>query len=122
MKKGDIIVLAIVCVITIGVLLFNGYRTQNDDPIIVEVRIDGEVVDSFSIEEDIEKVYESDFGMNRITIANQVVSVSDADCRDQICVDTKHGTNNGDAIVCVPNRFTIELIGDGGGDIDAISR
>jgi len=121
MKKGDIIVIVIISIITIGFVLFNGYRTRNDDSIIVEVRIDGEVVDTFSIDDNIEKKYVSDFGMNTITIINQVVSVSDADCRDQICVDTKSGTNYGDAIVCVPNRFTVELIG-GRGDIDAIAR
>lgn len=121
MKKGDIIVIAIVSMIIIGFALFNGYRARNDDPIIVEVRIDGKVVDIFSINDDIEKKYISEFGMNTIIIINQVISVSDADCHDQICVDTKSGTNDGDAIVCVPNRFTVELIGDRG-DVDAIAR
>jgi len=121
MKKGDIIVLAIVSILAIGLLLFNGYRNTNDEPVTVEVRIDGELIDTFSIEEDVSQVYTSEFGSNTLTIMDQVVSVSDADCRDQICVDTKHGRGNGDAIVCVPNRFTVELIGEGG-DIDAIAR
>ena len=121
MKKGDIIVLVLVSFLAIGLLLFNVYRTQSDDFIKVEVRINGEVVDTFSLDEDLEKIYESEFGMNKLTILDHVVSVSDADCRDQICVDTKHGTSIGDAIVCVPNRFTVELIGDGG-ELDAIAR
>lgn len=123
MKKGDSIVLLIVVVVAIGLLLFNGYRNSIDDPITVEVRVNGEVVDSFSIDDNIEKVYESEFGMNKISIADHVVSVVDADCHDQICVNTKHGIQNGDAIVCVPNRFTVELIGtEDGGGIDAIAR
>lgn len=121
MKKGDLIVLAIAILLAGGFLLFNGYRNQSEDEIVVEVRIDGDVVDTFSLDEDIDKLYESEFGMNELTILGGVVAVSDADCRDQICVDTKHGTNHGDAIVCVPNRFTVELLGDGG-DIDAIAR
>lgn len=121
MKKGDLIVLAIVGVMAIGFLLFNGYRNSSSEPITVEVRIDGELIDTYSIEEEVEKVYESEFGANTLSIVGQVVAVTHSDCTDQICVDTKHGTANGDAIVCVPNRFTVELIGDGG-EVDAIAR
>lgn len=121
MKKGDLIVLIIAVLLAGGFLMFNGYRNQSEDEVVVEVRIDGDVVDTFSLDEEIVKIYESEFGMNELTILDGVVSVSDADCRDQICVDTKHGAHNGDAIVCVPNRFTVELLGDGG-DIDAIAR
>jgi hypothetical protein len=121
MKKGDIIVVLVALAIT-GILFAVNYsRNQSEEPIQVEVRVNGELFDTFSIEETVNKVYNTEFGMNALKIENKTVTVSDADCLDQICVDTKQGTGNGDAIVCVPNRFTVELIGKGG-DIDAIAR
>ena len=121
MKKGDLIIFGVVAIIAAILFVSNYVRNQNDQPIKVEVRVNGDLEETFSIEEEIVKVYETEYGLNELTIHEGIVSVSDADCRDQICVDTKHGTSNGDAIVCVPNRFTVELIGEGG-EIDAIAR
>lgn len=121
MKKGDLIIFGIVGIIAAILFVSSYLRNQSDEPIKVEVRINGDLEETYSIDEEIVKVYESEYGMNELTIHDGVVSVSDADCRDQICVDTKHGRGNGDAIVCVPNRFTVELIGEGG-EIDAIAR
>ncbi len=123
MKRGDIIIIGIV-VVLVGLFLgINTWRNQvrDGDKIVVEVRINGHVKDRFSLDEDIEKEYDTIYGHNHLIIRDHVATISDADCPDQICVKTKDATKPGDAIVCVPNRFTIELIGEGG-DIDVLSQ
>jgi hypothetical protein len=120
MKKGDLIIFGIIIISIIGVYSFNS-RQSEDDILIVEVRIDGEIVDRFNVNEEIDKDYETEFGENHLHIHDGIVSVTYADCRDQICVNTKDATQAREAIVCVPNRFTVEIIGEGG-DIDVISQ
>lgn len=123
MKRGDIIIVG-VFIIIIGVIFgVNTWRSQvsEGDSVIVEVRINGQVEDRFPLDEDVEKEYETVYGHNHLVIKDHIATISDADCPDQICVDTKDATKPGDAIVCVPNRFTVELIGEGG-DIDVLSQ
>lgn len=123
MKRGDIIIIGIVIVLVGLFWGFNTWRSQvgEGDQVIVEVRINGHVADRFPLDEDLEKEYETAYGHNHLLIKDNVATISDADCPDQICVETKDATKPGDAIVCVPNRFTVELIGEGG-DIDVLSQ
>jgi len=121
-KKGDLIVVITVLVLAGAVYLFNASRQNSDENLKVEVRIDGQVVDSFNLDDNIDQVYETEFGYNRLVIEDGHASVIESDCRDQICVDTKDASANGDAIVCVPNRFTVEIIGGKGGVVDAIAQ
>ena len=109
-KKGDLIVILLIGVIILGLLGVN-YFNSTIDNLMVEVRIDSELVDTFSIEETIDKTYETEYGRNVLSIHDGVVSVTDADCRDFICVDTKDAIHSGDSIVCIPNRFTVEIVG-----------
>ena len=122
LKKADLLIGVIVLVVAGIIFLINGYRNTSEDQLTVEVRVDGELVDSFLLEENIEKEYHTEFGYNKLVIQGGVVSVTDADCSDNICVDTKDGRGKGDAIVCVPNRFTVEIVGSDGGEIDAIAQ
>ncbi len=103
-------------------MLINYSRGQSESELIVEVRVDGTIVDEFSLHENITKEYSTKYGSNTLIIEDGKIYISSSDCNDQICVDTKAGSLNGDAIVCVPNRFTVEVIGDKGGDVDAIAQ
>lgn len=120
MKRGDIV---IITVILVGLLVLIGITSiyQNKEASLVEVRIDGEVVDQFDISINRIQRYETEFGVNVVSIEDGVVKVIESDCLDHICVDTKAATKAGNSIVCVPNRFSVEIIG-GDGDVDAISR
>lgn len=126
LKPGDIAVIIFFVISTafIFISVTTKHLTTND--MMVKVVIEREVVDIFPISENIKKTYTTDLGSNTIVIEDGLVYIEDADCRDQICVDSKHGQYVGDAIVCLPNRFSIEIIGDDssepGGEIDAISQ
>jgi len=119
-KKGDLIVILFIGVIILGLLGVN-YFNSTVDNLMVEVRINSELVDTFSIEETIEKTYETEYGRNVLSIQDGVVSVTDADCRDFICVETKDAVHSGDSIVCIPNRFTVEIVGSKS-EVDVIAQ
>jgi len=119
-KKGDLIVILFIGVIILGLLGVN-YFNSTVDNLMVEVSINSELVDTFSIEETIEKTYETEYGRNVLSIQDGVVSVTDADCRDFICVETKDAVHSGDSIVCIPNRFTVEIVGSKS-EVDVIAQ
>lgn len=110
LKKGDLIVVIMISVIILGFMGVNYFNSKVDN-LTVEVRINSELMDTFSVKESVDKTYQTEYGMNELSIIDGVVSVVAADCRDLICVHTKDATHSGDAIVCIPNRFTVEIVG-----------
>ena len=56
-----------------------------------------------------------------ITIENGAVSVSESDCPDQVCVNSKTISRSGQAIVCVPAGLTVRIDGSHTDDADAIA-
>ncbi len=85
---------------------------------IVVIRIDGEIyekidLDTVAVAYDME--IETEFGYNKLHIEHDGISVTEADCRDHICMDQGKVSKSGVPIVCLPHRLTIEIEG---GDID----
>jgi len=59
---------------------------------------------------------------NHITIKDGVVSMTYSTCKNQVCVNTGAISQTKDAIVCLPNKIVVEIVGSGkGGDADVIS-
>lgn len=122
LKIGDFVVLFVVLFITAMTFIINVERSFVSKNMEVVVRVNGEVIDQFDIGSDIKKVYETEQGFNEIIINSGKAYISDADCPDSICVNTKHTEKNGDSVVCLPNRFSIEVVGQSEGEVDAISQ
>lgn len=122
LKIGDFIVLFVVLSITIMTFVINVERSFISRNMEVVVRVNGQVIDKFDIGSDIKKVYEGKLGLNEIIIKDGQAYISQADCPDRLCEHTKHAEKNGDSIVCLPNRFSIEIVGESEGELDAISQ
>ncbi|MBE6681063.1 MAG: NusG domain II-containing protein [Ruminococcaceae bacterium] len=49
----------------------------------------------------------------RIEVKDGKAYVSESDCPDRLCTDMKKAERNGDSIVCVPNKVSVKIVGDG---------
>ena len=49
---------------------------------------------------------------NLISVADNMVIVEAADCKDQICVRHKPISSKGESIICLPHRLVVEIVGD----------
>lgn len=49
---------------------------------------------------------------NLISVANGIVVVEAADCKDQICVRHKAISSKGESIICLPHRLVVEIVGN----------
>lgn len=73
----------------------------------LRITVDGRVYGEYSLEED----RTIDIGdTNTCVIADGVVSMTEADCPDLICVHTKSIDAKGGTIVCMPNRVVLEIV------------
>ena len=97
--------------IALSVAFLRGGEAQ-----FAEVYSDGKLVATFSLAVDQEKTFESDYGINVVTVKDGKIAVTYADCPDGYCM--KRGFCNGGAqIVCLPNRLVIRFGGQQ--DVDA---
>lgn len=115
MKKNDIILIGIILLISIsafGVLKF--MQSQNDADSMVIIKDDGVIIKTFPFTERTEEVFYFEDGeeINVVVIKDGVVTVSEANCRDQICVKSQSISRSGEIIVCLPHKFTVEIFSE----------
>lgn len=120
MKRGDVIIILVILATLLVVVGITSIY-QKKEAKFAEIRIDGKIIERLDLNINIEKRYDTEFGHNLVVVSDGDVHVNEADCLDQICVETKKASKAGQSIVCVPNRFSVEIIG-GEGDVDAIAR
>lgn len=107
MKKQDIILitglLIAAAVVTLGFRLF----TRNGEKAVVT--LDGTVILEQPLQEDCDMPIRSENGENVLRIENGKVRITEADCRDQICVNHKEISKAGESIVCLPHGLVVEI-------------
>lgn len=62
--------------------------------------------------EDAEVRVESSFGYNVVEVSEGRVRVSEADCKNQICVNTGWSSSEGQIITCLPHQLVVEIVSD----------
>lgn len=123
MKKNDIILIAVILVISFGVALGLGFSrkaasTKEDESYAV-VMVDGKEYGRYPLSEDCQERIDVGNGeYNVLVIEDGYVQISEASCRDQICVNHFHIHYSGDAIVCLPNKLVVTIEGGEDDDVD----
>ena len=103
LKKGDIVIIVSVLamILASSALLFLGKGSGRT----VTVRENNEVVYKGSLYEN--KVIE--LTGNTVEIKDGAVTVAQADCKNQICVNHAAITKKGESIICLPNKVIAEI-------------
>ncbi len=106
---GDIILFAAIMVISVvaGIVIINNRK----EGLNVEISLDGEVVKIMELSDDEQEyLVNTDNGTNLIKISKGVVTVSEADCPDKVCVNHKPISLTGETIICLPHKLVIEIV------------
>lgn len=107
--KKEILLVGILVILSCVLLLINRIVFSKPGR-QVEISVDGEVVKTLSLDKDSNLVIEGfGGGSNRILIENGRVKVSEADCPDKVCVKQGFVSQNGESIVCLPNRMIARI-------------
>ncbi|SEA02451.1 hypothetical protein SAMN02745687_01460 [Lachnospiraceae bacterium NK3A20] len=127
LRRGDFILGSVLAVAGIVfstlTLTAAGRQTAGSGSARVEIFKDGALYGSYALSED--NVIDVADGEedNVVVIRNGEVYMSEASCRNQICVNTGAIRAPGQSIICLPNRVVVEIVGDSDEEgFDAISR
>lgn len=117
MKKNDwIFVLVILCVSLSGFFVYAKFGQKT--PAQVVVKVDGEVKEVYRLSKNRE-IQIND--TNVLVIQDKKVTMTEADCPDQICVKHRPISKNGETIVCLPNKVIVEIVSGDAAKSDAVA-
>ena len=109
MKKTDLILALAAILAAAGIWLF--YSAGADHGLTAVVTVDGEVRAELPLDETDSVEIETEWGYNIVHTEDGQAFVTEADCRDQICVEHKKIEKTGETIVCLPHKMVVEIIG-----------
>ena len=116
MKRNDLIlIISILAIALVALLAVNLTKSEGD---YVIVRIDGVEVARYDLSEDGE--YELNGGTNILRIENGQAYLTYADCPDHLCVKQGKVDQGGETITCLPNKLTITVYSQKGGEVEII--
>ena len=117
MKKYDFIIIAAVAAVA-GIMCLFLYGLNNNSGEYVKIETNGKIINTLPLNEDAEYAIDTEYGHNTLVIKNGEAYISEADCPDKICVHHNKIHRSGEAIICLPHKTVVTVIG-GGDEIDA---
>lgn len=129
-KKGDIFLLAIFMAAALLIafsplLQCHGSSGKHCQPLVLKIRISGELYGTYDLNKNQSIQIQNQYGSNTLSIQNGTVSMTESDCRNQICVQTGPIEAPGQMIVCLPHELIAEITASSDSvapSYDAISR
>ena len=107
-KRADLVLIA--ALLLTGILVYVLFAAMPGRGIYVSVRIDGEETVRYPLSEDgVFRIDSGDGDYNILTIEHGEASVSESNCKNQICVKTGKKSKAGEVIVCLPHKVVFVL-------------
>lgn len=108
MKPGDwILIGGILLGAGLLLLLIRGFFMSEGTKAVVT--LDGTVVIEQDLEEDCSISIQTQEGYNIFQVQDGRASITEADCRDQVCVEHTAISKKGETIVCLPHKLVVEI-------------
>ncbi len=103
MKKGDIVIIcSIALAFVLSVVLLVSFSKQGSRVVIKQ---DNKIIYNESINTN----QTVDTGTNTVIIKDGIVYMSNATCKNQICVNSGKISKKGESIICLPNKVIVEI-------------
>lgn len=120
MKIGDLIIIGLLVIFSfLPLAIFTSQQTQAtgaDDKVYAIISVDGDELHRMELKKDYIResyTYEDEAGhMNLVVRDGDQVSIQEANCPDELCVQEGAIHRVGETIVCLPHRLLVEIISD----------
>lgn len=111
-KKRDLLLIG--GILLIAVVFYGSNLLLNRTPAaIVEVSVDGVVVEELDLHTDTELTIQGyNGGTNHLIIREGHAYISEATCPDKVCVHQGKVQKSGEMLVCLPNRMIAKIVGE----------
>ncbi len=123
LKRDIILVLSMVIIAAAAFLIIN-FAVKKDGSYAV-IKVDGNVIKTQDLNSGETTIEVNGYqgGVNKVVINDGKVSMTEADCPDELCVKTGKISRVGETIVCLPHRVVVEIKGSQDDDsIDSVVR
>ena len=121
MKKNDYYLIIGILIVTGIVVLTSNLISRNNSgsAAVAVVTIDGKEYNRYPLDREVtERIELSDGVYNVISIHDGICEITEASCRDQICVHHMNVQYDGQTIVCLPNKLVVTIENSDEDDID----
>lgn len=110
-SRADLILLAVLAVIGVGLLILPSLLSQSDR-LVAEVTVNGEIVLTLDLQTAAAReTYSLENGVVLVT-ENHTVAFLSADCPDKVCVQTGALSRVGEVAACVPTGTVVTVKGE----------
>lgn len=121
-RKADYILIALLAVLSVCLLIIPSVTSVKPDSPALLIQVNGKEYGEYPLAADREiKINDT----NTCQISDGNVTMTYADCPDQICVHERAIDENGGNIVCLPNKVVLSIVNQKeaeGGGLDGVSR
>lgn len=108
-RKNDIVLIVIVLAAALLLWVVNRPNSSGEKKVAV-VTVDGQEYASLPMDEDTEFLIKNKDGhTNLLVIKDGEAYVAEADCSNQVCVNTGRIKEEGEVIVCLPHKVVVTI-------------
>lgn len=118
--KADILIILFLLSVSAVILIINSKTAKKGNK--VTVYVDDEIVAVYDISKNDEYTITTEYGTNTIKINNGKVSVAEASCSNQVCVNHAPVNKSNEAIICLPNHLVVRIDNDKKSEVDDIAK
>lgn len=118
--KADIIIILFLLSVAAVILIINSKTAKKGNK--VTVYVDDEIIAVYDISKNDEYTITTEYGTNTIKINNGKVSVAEASCSNQVCVNHAPVNKSNEAIICLPNHLVVRIDNDKKSEVDDIAK
>lgn len=116
-KRDKLLIVIVVCV---ALCAFLAHQIIGGDGAgKVTVKVNGELKGTYSLDED--QTIEINGGTNILQIKNGKADMTEADCPDQLCVNQRAISRQGESIICLPHKVVVEVESSESSELDAVT-
>lgn len=112
--RGDIVLIAMLLALSaasLGAIHTAGFTGNH-----AVVQVDGKRVLELPLDRDARTTVNGPLGVSTIVVHDGSVEIAESPCPRGVCKHMGHIRYVGEALVCVPNRVFVTIVGDGGGE------
>lgn len=108
-RRNDFLLLLLILILAGGWLIFS--RLQAAPGLIAQVAVDGQVIQTLSLDQDGEfDIAGIDGGSNHLIVKDGQIRCSQATCPDHLCMKQGKKSMANETIVCLPNRMSVTVL------------
>jgi len=106
-KTGDYILIGVLTLSVLALFIFFILKPAGANCVVYE---NGERIASFPLNKDTTyRINTKDGSYNILVISGGEAVISEADCKNQVCVNTAAVSKVGDSIICLPHKISVVI-------------